>query len=251
VPVALAVVAGIVLDRHGPPVSTRNWALVAVGLGVVALVGSRRGCVVYPAVLGTLLVLAGSWHHHRWDDVAADDLARVVDDPTPSWVRGTLADVIGFRPSFDGEGDGVTRAVLDVCAVHDRGEWRAASGVVALTVVGDRTDLRAGQSVEAAGTLSAVRGPLNPGEFDYRAYLRTQGVRLKMTAHSPEGVWRAEGSPSGAGEGVLTRVRRSHRQLLGAARAWGRERLAAVIDPAEAPLAEALLLGRREGWTPT
>ena len=49
-----------------------------------------------------------------------------------------------------------------------------------LTVAGDRTDLRAGQPVEAAGQLSRVAGPLNPGEFDYRAFLRTRGIHLRL-----------------------------------------------------------------------
>ena len=76
---------------------------------------------------------------------------------------------------------------MDVTEVSDGSRWRAASGRVIVIVAGDRTDLHAGQPVEAAGQLARVAGPLNPGEFDYRSFLRAQGIRLRLSIDEPGG----------------------------------------------------------------
>jgi competence protein ComEC len=245
-PVALAAAGGVVLDRYAEPWGTFAWVVMAAAGGVIGLVMGRWGRVAAVAVLGAWGALAGAWHHHRWSDLAGDDLARVVGEtPRPAWVRGVLRDVQGFRPGSEPEMSGATRAVLEVTEVQSGGAWVAASGRAMMTVVGDRSDLRAGDAVEAAGSLALVPRPLNPGEFDYRNYLRAQGVRLRLVVDGPEGVWSA-----GAG------VRPAHgwvwgwTRLLGTVRAWSQERLARAIDPASAPLAQALLLGRGEGVDP-
>jgi competence protein ComEC len=137
--------------------------------------------------------------------------------------------------------------ILDIGALKTSDGWRKASGKALVTIVGAREDLRAGQFVEAAGSLARVAGPLNPGEFDYRAYLRAQGVRLRLSVDSPAGVW------VGVDSVGLTRadwLGNLVARWLGTARAWSRETLAQAIDPPAAPLAEALLLGKREGVDP-
>ena len=40
------------------------------------------------------------------------------------------------------------------------------------------------------GRLAQIAPPLNPGEFDYRAFLRAQGIRLRLTVDDPESFWR-------------------------------------------------------------
>lgn len=250
VPVALAFAAGVAADRHAGPLGTAAWAAVALGLGLagLALAGARswRGWVGAAALLGACGALAGAWHHARWSDLGPDDLARTAADaPRPAWVRGVVREVLGYRRGDESGRDGVTRAVLDVTAVHAGGGWTAATGRALLTVPGRREGLRAGALVEATGALSAVAGPLNPGEFDYRAYLRAQGVRLRLAAEGLEGV-------AGAGAaGVESRgwARRAV-GALGAVRAWSRGRLAAAVEPGALPLAEALLLGQRDGIDP-
>ena len=108
-----------------------------------------------------------------------------------------------------------------------------------LTVGGDRTDLRAGQPVEAAGQLSQVAGPLNPGEFDYRAFLRTRGILLRLFVDSPSGVWIDDA-------GAEWKLRR----WLGDLQANCRTRLTAHLDERTAPLAVALILGQRDEIDP-
>ena len=239
VPAALAVAAGVLLDRLAAPGGTLAWAALAAATAVAAVVGWRHrwGAV---ALAASLAAVGGGWHHYRWSDLAPDDLARAdLRAGRPAWVRGVVEDVATFRPGPKPEDEGTTRTTLVVGAVHDGGAWRRASGRVLLRVGGDRTDLAAGSAAEAAGRLEAVPGPLNPGEFDARDYLRAQGIRLTLSVDDPEGVWGVEGGPGW-----------SRARLLGRARAWSHRTLVGGLDPRAAPLAAALLLGRREGVDP-
>ena len=100
-----------------------------------------------------------------------------------------------------------------------------------------------GAVVEAAGGLALVAQPLNPGEFDYRAYLRGQGIRLRFSVDDPSGLWAAQ-------SGTRLSLRDHWSRLIGFVRGWSQKTLAGVFSPTTAPLASALLLGRREGVDP-
>ena len=239
----MAASAGVILDRFGEPCGTATWLVLSAVAAAVGLALARR---TWPSTVVVLLAwgaLAAGWHHWRWSDVAGDDLARVLtDEPRPAWVRGVLRDVPGFKPGGEPGQTGVTRAVVDLVEVHAGGRWQRASGRAMLSVAGEQRDLRAGDGVEVSGSLALVAGPVNPGEFDYRAYLRAQAVRLRMSAVDPGAVRAFEVGPGGAF--------RAANRALGAVSSWSQRRLAAGLDPKVAPLAAALLLGRREGVDP-
>lgn len=240
-PLALAAAAGVVLDRYADPWGTATWGAVALGASVAGVaVGWRWARVGTGLIVLTFLAFFGGWHHHCWSDLAPDDLARHDwDGSRPVWVRGELADVFAFRPGHGPRESGTTRAVLLVSAWNDGAQWHPVTGRVQAVLTGDRTDLVAGDAVEAAGTLERIPGPLNPGEFDYSEYLRAQGIRLRLAVGEAEGIWRTEGQTG-----------LSWTRALGMLRAWSQRRLAAELDPKTAPLATALLLGRREGVDP-
>jgi competence protein ComEC len=242
-PLALAIAAGIVIDRYAAPWGTICWTGIALIFGALSVVViARRGLGLFTIVL-SFTALAGGWHHYRWFDVATDDISRVASDgPKPAWVRGVLRDMLGYRPGASVDDSGVTRAVLEIAAVRRPSGWQPASGRTAVSVVGDRSDLRAGTTVQAAGSLALVARPLNPGEFDYRALLRAQGVRTKLVVDEPTGVWTDSDAPAG--------WRWWWVRWLGFMRSWSQTRLARGLDPSTAPLAAALLLGRREGVDP-
>src|SRR5439155_23376307 len=98
---------------------------------------------------------------------------------------------------------------------------------------------QAGEAVEAIGQLAQISGPLNPGEFDYRGFLRGQGIDLRLTVDDPSGL---ERDPTAIG-GAFAKG-------LGKLRSWSRAQLVDRLDPETAPLAAALLLGQREGVEP-
>ncbi len=242
-PVFAAVALGIVVDRFASPCSTIAWvAAAAFAAGLASLV-VRRPVVSHAAILLAVTALGGGWHHYRWDDLDPLDLARSLSsEPSPAWVRGVIIEALGLRESSGfGRGERVvtSRFVLELSAVNDRGAWRPARGRAMMSVVGETTGIRAGQAVEAAGRLRRAPGPLNPGEFDYAAYLRGQGIRLLLTIDEPEGLLPDPNSRPAWIAAVLGRLR-----------AFSRARLVERIDPAIEPLVAGLLLGQREGIDP-
>lgn len=238
VPILAAVSIGIVVDRAvesmGRPPETWTWALSAVAATALAGLVSRRPRLGMFPLLAACVALGGGWHHHRRSDLAPVDLAwSISDSPHPVWLRGVVREAPGLRDG--GEGRVSTRFVIDVTAVRDGEAWRPATGRALTTVAGDRTDIRAGRAIDAAGSLARVAAPLNPGEFDYRDYLRGRGIWLRLAVKDPASI--RPGDP---------RDDRASYRRLGAVRAWSRRQLVGALDPETAPLASALLLGRRE-----
>ena len=238
-PVAIAFASGIVLDRYGLAISTASWAALAVVASAFLFV-RPKGLAGGFAVIAAFAALGGSWHHHRWSDLDADDLASGDwSSSRPAWVRGMLVENPRFRAGDWPDQDGVTTARMDVAGISDSLAWRIASGRVDLSIPGDRSDLAAGEPVFAAGTLGAIRGPLNPGESDRRDRERAQGVRLRLVAGGTSSVW-----PDPHGRG------RTLARWLGRMRTRSYDLLVAGLAPDVANLAAALLLGRREGVDP-
>jgi competence protein ComEC len=244
----LASVGGVLVDRYGSPLETSSWLGLATSLCLVAGIGGRARRLSATAILAACFALAAGWHHFRWSDRDGNDLSRVVDEtPHPCWVHGLVSEVSGFRPGKSPEDLGYTRAVFEITGIQAGPSegWRVASGRAALGIVGDRSDLRPGDAVQVAGSLALVGRPLNPGEFDYQSHLRSQGIRLRLSVDNVAGVWPDEGSLN-ARRGWYWQFL----QGLGMIRAWSQRTLAQGLDPDVAPLAAALLLGRREGVDP-
>ena len=242
---AMAGAAGIAADRFGPGPGVWIWVGLTV-LGVIfSVIQARagRGRIAGLIILGDPGGLGGAWHHAWWSTVAPDDLSRGVradSAPRPAWLRGVPIETAVYREeSGRPGGQGTTRTVLAVTAVSDGLDWRPASGNVAAWIGGDRTDLEPGRPVEIAGSLAPIEGPRNPGERDARDGWRAIGVRLRIATDGPVGVWP---DPSG-------RVW-PWTYCLGRLRAWSHRTLVSGLDARVAPLASALLLGRREEVDP-
>ena len=243
-PLALAGIAGVVIDRFANPLTTEGWIGFALAFsGLVVVLRSSRALGAVALVAG-FTALLGAWHHHRWSDRASNDLSYTADEmPQPVWIRGVVVDVLGFRPGRAEDDPGFSRGVLEIVQISSNEGWQPASGRAMVTVSGECPQLRAGAVVEAAGGLALVAQPLNPGEFDYRAYLRGQGIRLRFSVDDPSGLWAAQ-------SGMRLSLRDHWSRLIGFVRGWSQKTLAGVFSPTTAPLASALLLGRREGVDP-
>lgn len=243
-PALAALILGTIADRAFGGPATVAWGLAAAGLGAGSWLSSGRTRLALVLLTAAIAAAGGGYHHLRWSDLAADDLAAGVhDQPVPAWVRGHVEEVVGLR-SRPGRAPGEpgrarTRFILRIEAVGDGSTFAPCSGRADVSVQGDRTDLAAGQPVQAAGRISRVAGPLNPGEFDRRAFLQAQGIRLAMAVDEPSGVM---ADPDGAWSGGAG--------WLGAIRGWSRDRLVDGLDPRAAPLASALVLGRRDDIDP-
>jgi competence protein ComEC len=243
-PVLLAFSAGIVIDHDSPSIATVDWITGATVLGTLSLAVLRRHDLSGLAVLGAVLAMGGGWHHFRAEDRFPDDLSRSVDEtPRPAWVRGVVTEFLGLRTS-EGYGPAgpdriVTRMVLAVEQICDGNQWRRASGQAVLMVAGDHGQFLEGTTVEAAGSLARVAGPLNPGEFDYRAFLQAQGIRLRLVVDDPSGL-----IPLRHGDGS------AWNRWIGRLRAGGRARLDRHLGSRTSPLAAALILGMRDEIDP-
>jgi len=244
-PLVAAAAAGIVADRWLLPAETTTWAAMALVLGMIAALTIRHTILFCMAVLAATAAVSGGWHHHRWSDRPADDVSwSVTDMPRPVWARGVVSESRGLRHQRDGFGTSETnkvtyRFVLDLKSISDGQRWHDASGRAIVIVMGEKPEIRAGQAVEAAGQIATIPPPLNPGEFDYRAFLQAQGIRLRLTIDDPESFWRDSNGNDWAFALWLDNHRCRIRQLL-----FGR------LEPAIAPLAAALLMGWREEIDP-
>jgi competence protein ComEC len=243
-PVLVAMAGGIVIDHGLASIETSRWIGCALAAGIAACLTMPRKLVSSLALLAGILAMGGAWHHFRWNDYPADDLGwSASESPKPVWIRGFIRELMGVRAS-EGYGNGepdriVTRMVMELDAVCDGKRWRPASGRCLLIATGDRTDIKAGDPVEVSGQLALVPGPLNPGEFDYRSFLRAQSIRLRLVVDSSSGL---AADSSRAGSTLFGWV--------GAIRASCRARLAERLDARVAPLAAALILGQREDIDP-
>jgi competence protein ComEC len=243
VPAALAVTAGIALDRSvSVPLGGSLFALAGCLLTfVVARLGDAR-----PGLPLVYLTLAGvafgaAYHHSRRDFYPPDDIGHVAPkEPRPVLVRGVVAeeprrttppataDPLRSRPQ-----GASASATLSLTHLRHRGDWAPVSGLVRLSARGDLPPLHIGDEVEVAGQLSRVSGPSNPGEFDYAGYCRDQGALAQLVIRqAPAGVTRlARGWPN------------SWRGWLAAVRGWGHEALQRELSSRTGGVASALLLG--------
>jgi competence protein ComEC len=246
-PLVAALAAGIVVDRLAEPLQTKTWIAMTLVFAAAAVLTARRLLLCAPLFLVAVFALGGGWHHYRWFDVAPGELARSLGEtPQPAWVRGIVQEVLGSRHQARGygveRGDPervITRFVVDIKAFCDGSAWHQATGRALVNVTGSCTGIQAGQAVQAAGQLARVAAPLNPGEFDYRAFLQAQGIRLRLSVDDTESVWP---DPDGSGSWWYG--------MIGRLRASSRARLVEQLDPQTAPLAAALLLGQRDEIDP-
>lgn len=192
VPAALALTAGILLDRQLSlplPVSL----IAAAGCLVAwfcARASSHHGLpLVYLALAGA--AFGAAYHHYRRDVYAADDIFHFAkDEPAPVQLRGVLdEEPIHHRAPPDDPLRSVARAgdtvtVLRVRAIRLGGSWLSVSGRVRVVGVEDWPELHCGDAVEVVGQLVRVAPPGNPGELDFAGYLRDRGIRTTLVVRT-------------------------------------------------------------------
>jgi ComEC/Rec2-related protein len=179
VPVALAYAAGVLCGRIFP-LPLASLFGVAVLLLIAALGLSRwRSWLFWP-----LLVSLGWTNLALRSAVLSPVDLRVVAKGIPELVtlRARLTETPTLRV-FEREEQESWRshAVVQVEALGRRGDWQPTVGLVAVTTSGVlATNFFAGRVVELTGVLREPRGALAPGLFDYRAFLRWQGIYFQL-----------------------------------------------------------------------
>jgi len=182
VPVALLYAAGLVLAEYLQPPLAGLWLVTLLVLGATLLGSAAR-----PWLLGVLLVLMG-WLNlaGRTAIVSPNDLRLLQGGPVETTLRGRLRETPQLRLFVrDAEESYRTLARLEVQAVRDPEGWKPAHGSVLVLTPGTLgEEFCAGQRVEVTGILGPPPAAAAPALFDYRAYLRRQGIYFQLRAAS-------------------------------------------------------------------
>ena len=240
--VLTAAAAGMVADRYRP-LAVPVWCVVAaVALGLWFTLRRKRKNA--PAAISLLVAVAGlaaAWHHDRWNIFGADDLGlfttarqqpvciEAVALQTPRAVP--QPEFSPLRISRPGE---EVRFEIELRAIRDGDQWRSASGRAGVAVDGPLPELAAGDRFQAFGHLLPPERPLNPGEPDRAAQDRGRRITGALRVTYPEAITVLSGSRFGLGP------------CLESLRLRGRRVFERYLQPRQAALAAAVLLGLRE-----
>lgn len=241
IPVAAALAGGILAD-HLFEAELHFWlggcAVLLAGWGVCL---ARRWTVASSVLLlAAVLTAGGGWHHWRWSIVEANDVSRFASEtPQPVHLAGRLADqpwIVPRReqdlpvpiPQFDR-----TLCTLDCRELISSTARQPISGRVRLEISGHLPQAAIGDEVEVVGLMSRPAGPRNPGAFDFRRYLRADGLLATVHCGEPDDVRVVQAGDS--------RLRRWQAAL----RARAERMLEQKLSQRTAPVGVALLLGTR------
>lgn len=241
--IVCAMAAGIAAD-HGLSLDARIWWLMAASsLAMWSLLWWRR-CdrVASSALIVSVFATSGAWQHAYWRAYATDEIGRMVQEEahplcveaiaitSPRWVPAPPPTPLRTIPQGE-----ESRLVVWLTGVRDGTRHRTASGWAELEVGGQIDHVRAGDRLRVMAQGSRPATPLNPGEFDFAAHLRTRRICCRLFAEFPQSVERlARGSAW------------SPRRLLADIRSGGSTLLRQYIGAERGALASAVLLGARE-----
>ena len=187
--VTLVYVAGLMLGECFQPSLAILFALsLSLAMAALCLAWAR------PGLLWPLLLFTG-WTNMVWHTipVSPHDLRRTQGKNAQlATLRGRLCETPGYRVYARDEKEAVRSiAQVQVSHLQCRGAgWRPASGLVlVVTPTMLPGEIFAGRIVEVTGVLAPPPVPVAEGLFDYRAYLRRQGVYYLLNA-STTNDWR-------------------------------------------------------------
>jgi len=240
VPVAAAVIVGILAGRFGPlPVSFYAVVILAALIGglarrvlhhVIGYAGLVLVCITCLAAIYVQLgyFSVGDGHiltYTGHQKSLATLRGRVVTAPA-LW-EDPPSDLGGYRLPPR------TVFVLRASAIRAGDAWAPADGLVRVTVQEGDPRLAAGQELELAGWIGRYRGPGNPGQRDWAAAARNDGLLVWMMSPAPGAVTVRSDSA-----GPIARA-------LWRFRAMGRQHLMGCGDRQDGLLLNAMVLGER------
>lgn len=202
------------------------------------------------SVIFAIACLASAWHHSHWHLVDQRHVVRFAHDrPTPCCLRGQITSGAThlqrqrlqiFSASDSPDSEILTVFEMRIESIRDGREWRSATGRCRVELFAMADLPPPGTCIEIFGQLSQPRQARNPGDFDLRSHLRSQGLLVILRADSQQSI---------------RRLNVSQRQLATRWRHWIRRRFQTALDRGlsreDAALASAMLLGQRSRVSPT
>jgi len=195
VSIALTLACGIAVDRW-LGISLIIWLVVgSVGLGcwlVGFLLGKSRARAAL--LLITCVAIGGMRHHLFWSTAPANDIANFADRvPRLVQLKGTIATAPYIIAPDENAGLTIPQSDRSICTIDCQslsinGQQEPVSGTARLEVSGRVTHVKIGDVVEVVGWLSFPATSRNPGEFDFRDYLRREGIRTVVRSNYADSV---------------------------------------------------------------
>jgi competence protein ComEC len=242
-----AAATGIVVDRYRPLPLLIWYSIAVAALAAWSAVDRRRKqAVASVAILVAVAALAGAWHHDCWNMFSANDIGLFVRSrQEPVCIEAIALETPQPGPRLEpnplrlARMDDEVRFNIEVTAIRDGGRWRPASGHAAFAVEGPVPNLMAGDSFRAFAHLLPPEHALNPGEADRADLDRGRRITAHLRVTYPEAITVVAG-----GGGIDARA------WLQSLRLRGRDVFARFLQPRQADLAAAVLLGLREQIDP-
>ncbi len=164
--------------------------------------------------------------------IAADDISRLAGGPSVR-VRGSVTSDVESRPSSFGSG--VNYAfTLKTEEVDDYQSRRTASGRLRVAVFAAAAAPKPGDVLWVRGKIQRPLPATNPDAFDYREYLKRQGIHAVLAA-------RREGDVRPVGSALLPPLMRAAAFL----RSRVEQRISSHLSPNDAALLRGMLLSER------
>ncbi len=240
----LAVSAGLCIARAWPGQFVSWWMLaVCCGIAWCGLFWLRKARASAAALLIGWGALAAGWHDSGWSWVATNDVSRLATNEgisvrleakvlEPAWIISSATD--DSAPSWQPPERTLTNLACRRLVMNE--ESTVISGSVRMSLTGHYPELTCGDVIQVVGKLRVPAGPLNPGDFDFRTWLKNQGIRAVLQVESAESVqWlRRESRPLD----VWGRLRQSFRSQ-------ARDLFLSSLSEETSGVAETLLLGGR------
>src|SRR5262249_8322758 len=138
-----------------------------------------------------------AWHHAHWSLYPAHEIGLFAGDtavPAALELRATAGPRRIPAPPYDPlrtiPGAQRTRVEVEALAIRDGEAWRPAAGRTTLIVDGDLVNVHLGDRLLVYGQVLGVRGPSNPGDFDFARAARANRRHCTLRAEFPECVMR-------------------------------------------------------------
>lgn len=248
----IAFACGILIDRqfseteNGP--SLGIW--ISFALFCLLLWGYLFRCSrsfqkwLLPAKFALLFSCGGMIHHLQWNTTSPDSLIRFAgkeSTPVRLIVRIESEPVllINKSPQYTSawSKEDRTRCTIQVLELIHQAGTTKVSGKTLLTISGDATFLRPGDTVYLIGKLRSLSPALNPAGFDFSLLMRQKGIRGSIFCSSPEALQKLSSTSWNWAHFVIRpqqKIRRAIRMIY-----------ARYLADNSAGIAQALLLGER------
>ncbi|WP_437194434.1 ComEC/Rec2 family competence protein [Planctomicrobium sp. SH527] len=241
--VVLCFASGIAFDRFFS-IPLAGWLGTAtIGYALAAWCWRSRSTAVTALLLLTLFALGGTRHYLSWQSDSPNDVVHLTTvDPQVVRIVGVVTKPLEIfdRPTGPHIPPwlGVDRSTgfLRCEQIQHGNDWRTATGVLRIDVMGRLDHVQVGDRINVLGQLSQPASPMNPGEFQYADSLRSQGAGCRLRVKHTANV-QVVGQENSLAAWLAKRRTAIRNQC--------RLNLAAVLPPASQALAASLLLGDR------